>query len=89
MSLKLKRTPILFLSILVMPICICGAFYYLLIENNGGRALAGTIFLIALFVNLVVLAIEQTGLKKDVNLKNVWIVEIVLIIIIFIYLKFF
>jgi hypothetical protein len=89
MKIKLKRTPILFLSILFVPLCICGAIYYLLIENNGGMALAGTLFVGALFVNFVVLAIEQTGLKNDVNLKNVWIVETLLIIIAFIYFKFF
>tara|TARA_R110001592_G_C13134020_1_gene746802 strand:+ start:1778 stop:2050 length:273 start_codon:yes stop_codon:yes gene_type:complete len=89
MDIKFKKTPILFLSILFVPICVFGAIYYLFIENNGGMALAGTIFLIALFVNLTVLAIEQTGLKKDVNMKNVWIVEISLIIVAFIYLKFF
>jgi len=89
MNLKLKKTPILFFSILFIPICVFGAFYYLLMENNGGMALAGTIFLIALFVNLAVLAIEQTGLKKDVNMKNVWIVETSLILIAFIYLNFF
>lgn len=88
MKFKFKKTPILFLSTLFIPIYICGAFYYLLIENNGGMALAGTFFALALIVNLIILAIEQASLKEEVNLKKVWIIEILLILIVFIYLKY-
>lgn len=80
MKLKLRKTPVFFLSIILVPIFAFGAFYYLLIENNGGMALAGAISLFALIVNLVILLIEQIILRKFINLKKVWIIEIVLIL---------
>ena len=83
--IKFKQTPILFLSIICIPIFTFGAFYYLLVENNGGMALAGAISLFALIVNLVILLIEQIVLKKNINLKKVWITEIVLILLIILF----
>ena len=79
MKIKLKKTPILLISILSLSILICGAFYYLLIENNGGMALAGTLYFLAFIVNAFVVFIEQTIIKKEFNMKKIWIIEIVLI----------
>jgi hypothetical protein len=89
MKIKFKKTPIFFLSILCVPFFAFGALYYLLIENNGGRALAGAISLFALIINLVILIVEQIILKKKINLKKVWIAEIVLILLIILFSIYF
>ena len=85
MKLNLKKTPVLFLSIILVPLFFCGAFYYLLVENNGGMALVGTISLFALIVNLIILIIEQLILKNIFNLKKIWIAEIVVILLIILF----
>lgn len=80
MKIKFKKTPIFFLSIVLIPLFAFGAFYYLLIENYGGMALAGAISLFALIVNLGILLLEQIFLRKIINLKKIWITEMVLIL---------
>ena len=85
MKLKLKKTPILFLSILLIPISIIGSINFLFIDNNGGMALAGVLLLGVLIVNLVILLIEQTILRNFVDLKKVWIIEISVILLIILF----
>ena len=86
MKLKFKKTPIFFLSLLIIPVCFFGAFYYLFVENNGGMALAGAVYLFALTVNLVVLFVEQLLFRKGINMKKVWIVEVTLFLLVVLYL---
>ena len=70
MKLKLKKTPILFFSILLIPWSIIGTSSFLFIDNKGGISLAGVLLLRALVVNLLILLIEQAVLKSVENLKK-------------------
>ena len=82
MKLKLKKTPILFISILFIPLSIIGTINYLFIDNKGGMSLAGVLLLGVLIVNLVILFIEQALLRNLVDLKKIWIIEISVILLI-------
>ena len=88
MKFKIKKTPFLFLSLLLCPFFLLGGLYYLLIANYGGRALAGSIFIFGLFINLFLLLIEQTILRNIKISLKVYTIEIIVIILIFIFLRF-
>ena len=89
MNVKFKKTPIFFLSLLLVPFFAFVAFYYLLIQNNGGMALAGAISLFALTVNLFILVVEQLILRRIINLKKVWVIELVIIMLIILFSIYF
>ena len=85
MKLKFKKTPILFLSILLIPLSVIGTINFLFFDNKGGMSLAGVLLLGVLIFNLVILLIEQVILINFVNLKKVWILELTLIILIILF----
>ncbi|WP_397445334.1 hypothetical protein [Polaribacter sp. R77954] len=89
MKIKFKKSPIYFLSILFLPLLAFGAFYFLIIKNKGGMALAGSIYLFAFVINLIILIVEQLILIKINTLKKVWIVEIGLILWILLFTFYF
>lgn len=63
---------------------------FLLIDNNGGNALGGVIALFGFIIFLVVLIIEQSILRaQKFKKENIWIVEAIILIGIFIYLYVF
>jgi len=89
MKLIIKRTPIFLLSLIFIPLSIFGSIYYTFMENKGGMALAGTLFIGVLIFNLIILFIEQSLIKKDFNHIKVWITEIIVILLTILYFYLF
>lgn len=66
------------------------SIYYLLVENNGGRALGGVFGLIGFFIFFFILVLEQFILKNlKTEKKTIWTIEIILLILTFSYLYIF
>lgn len=56
---------------------------HLFINNNGGRALAGTLALLSLILVLIFTLIEQTIVKNTkFKTKYIWAIEILIILLI-------
>lgn len=89
MKIAIKKTPVFFLSLIIIPLSIFGAIYFTFIDNKGGMALAGTLCFVILILNIITLLIEQNIINKDFNITKVWFTEILIIILIILYLYFF
>lgn len=84
---QFKKTPLLFVLAALEIFLILSAFYYLVIDNNGGNALGGTIFFIGAIINALLLWIEQSISKiKTISNKQIWTAEIILIAFVIIYI---
>lgn len=78
---KIKITPLAIALIILEIVLIFTAFYYCLIENNNGMALAGIIALGAAFLNALIFGFEQFIANiKGIDKKALWIIEILIII---------
>lgn len=65
------------------------SFYYLLIDNNGGKALGGAIALIGFIIFIFILGAEQLIVRnKKFSKENIWLIESVILILAVIYLYF-
>lgn len=85
---SLRLTPFLICLVIIEVILICIAINYLLINNSGGMALAGTIAFIVAIVNIIILLIEQaivTSFKIKTNI--LWFIEILIIIFCSVYIS--
>jgi|GWRWMinimDraft_12_1066020.scaffolds.fasta_scaffold02529_2 hypothetical protein len=84
---KLTITPFLIVIGTLEILLLMMSIYFLLIDNNGGRALGGAIALIGFIIFVIILAIEQSILNfKKFNKEKVWLVESVILIIVAIYI---
>ena len=84
----LRLTPFLICLVIIEVILICVAINYLLINNRGGMALAGTIAFVAAIVNIIILLIEQvivTSFKIKTNV--LWFIETLIIILFLVYIS--
>lgn len=89
MKIKLKKTPILFSSILFIPFLIYKISSFTSLKENGIKVILVEIFAAMLISNLIILLIEQLSLRKIKALKKVWIVEIALILLIILFSIYF
>lgn len=86
--IKNKITPLFFVLVALEILLLCLTFYYLLIENKGGMALAGIIALVAAIINAPLIFIERVIVNiKGINLKLVWTIEIIIIVFAAIYIN--
>lgn len=89
------KSPFLIVGVFSIPVCLIGAFYYLLVESGGGGALAGIFFLFGLLGYSIVLIFEQ-GLLISMKIEGVmtsklnrivWITEIIILGFLILFLK--
>lgn len=78
---KIKITPFLVVFGIIEIILLVVAIKYLLINNEGGMGLAGVIALIGAIIIFFVLTIEQFIANNLKNLKVLWSIEIVILIL--------
>ena len=85
---KIKITPLFVVLIVLEIFLLFYAFYYLVIENKGGMALAGTLAFFAAVINVVFIVIERLIVQiKGFSIKWIWITEIIIIICALVYLS--
>lgn len=88
--IKNKITPLFLVLVAIEILLLCLTFYYLIIENKGGMALAGVIALVAAIINAPLIFIERAIVNiKGINLKWVWTIEIIIIVFAAIYISVF
>lgn len=81
-----KVTPFLIVFVTIEIILFFITINYLFIDNKGGMALAGTMSLIAFVVILFILLLEQIIVNfTKINLKILWLSEIILLTIMAVY----
>lgn len=79
--MRLVKSPFLIVGLIALTVSIVGSFYYLVIEPEGGMALAGVLFLISIFIVAVLLFFEQLLLMNSkFKKKSVWMIESVLLL---------
>lgn len=62
---------------------------YLLIDNNGGKALGGTFAFIGFIIFFFIIGAEQSIIKSNkIRKENIWIFETLILIIAAIYIYF-
>lgn len=75
-----KLTPFLIVFGILEVIFIVRVLHYTFVDNNGGMALAAVINAIAAFIVLIILLADRIAIHiKNINIKLLWIVEIILI----------
>ncbi len=78
--MKIRLSPIIILLGISIIIEVFGSIYYLLINNNGGMALAGTFFFLGLMVSIFLGFIEQSIIKNlKISTNKLWIIESIFI----------
>lgn len=88
---KIILTPIFIFLVLGLVISVPITFYYLFIESSGGMALVGAVAGIYSIMTVILLIIERLIVNQTkASRKNIWIVEIVLLVALLLaYLLFF
>jgi glucan phosphoethanolaminetransferase (alkaline phosphatase superfamily) len=82
-----KITPLFIVLAIIELFLIFFTIYFLLINNNNGNAMGGTIGLIGALLNIIIIFIERfIANLKVINMKLLWVIEIVIIIIATIYI---
>ena len=82
-----KITPLFIVLAIIELFLIFFTIYFLLINNNNGNAMGGTIGLIGALLNIIIIFIERfIANLKVINMKLLWVIEIVIIIIAMIYI---
>jgi len=62
------------------------AIHYIFFENKGGMALAGVIAIIFAFIFFILIVIDRIAVHiKYINIKVLWIVEIIIILCMAVY----
>ncbi|SHG65717.1 hypothetical protein SAMN05443549_105253 [Flavobacterium fluvii] len=84
---KLIITPFLIVIGALEILLLIMSVYFLLIDNNGGKALGGAIAFIGFIIFIVIILIEQSILNfRKFNKEKVWLLESVILIIVAIYI---
>ena len=80
--MKPIKSPFLIVGSIVLIISVIGSIQYLVIEPDGGMALAGVLFLISLFATAIILFFEQLLLKfSNFSKKSIWVTESLLLLL--------
>ena len=83
-----KITPLFIVLTTIELFLIFFTIYFLFINNNNGNAMGGTIGLIGALLNIPIIFIERfIANLKGINMKLLWTIEIVIIIIATIYIS--
>lgn len=85
--MRYKITPLFIVLTIIELFLIFFTIYFLFINNNNGNAMGGTIGLIGALLNIPIIFIERfIANLKGINIKLLWTIEIVIIIIATIYI---